>query len=342
MKRSTFLRNAMVLGGGSLIWAPQSSAHGPAHTGGVANHVHWLPHVRPIPRPIPQPVAPVEVRSIHAAVAIQDQIAQTTMTVTMFNPNGQQQEGQVLLPVPVGAVLKSFAIEGSNVELQAKILPREEARRIYDDIVRRSKDPAILEFAGMGAVDSSVFPIPPRSECKLRLVYEELLPVDVDRIDYVLPRSESLDYRVGWSIEVSWAMKGGIATAYSPSHEIQPRKENDGVRVQVSGRVNPGPFRLSALRKKQREAVASFLTHPDEAGDSGYFLLLMAPPERAENAPRIRREVTVVMDRSGSMAGEKLDQARAAAQGRRQAPPASQPSKFPPRFRRHRGSGSSR
>lgn len=300
----------MLVGGGSMIWVPGASAHGP---GEHHHHHHWMPHVRPRPVPVPQPLGPVEVRSINAGVKIDDQIAQTTLTVTFFNPAGRQQEGQVILPVPAGAVLKSFSMEGTNVKFQAKILPKEEARKIYDRIVAQSKDPAILEFAGYGAVDSSVFPIPARSECKLRLVYEELLPTDVDRIDYVLPRSESLDYRVKWNIDVKWKLKGGIATAYSPSHEISPEKAEQGIQVALGGKVAPGPFRLSVLRKKKREAVASFLTHPEEAGDAGHFLLLMAPPTRDKDAPKLKREVTVVIDRSGSMAGAKMDQAREAA-----------------------------
>ena len=294
-----------------MLWVPKVSAHGGPHH--HHHHNHWMPHVRPQPMPIPQPVGPVEVRAIDASVNIDGQIAHTTLTITFFNPAGRQQEGQVLLPVPSGAVMKSFAMEGSQTKLQAKILPREEARKIYDRIVAQSKDPAILEFAGYGAVDSSVFPIPARSECKLRLVYEELLPTDIDRIDYVLPRSESLDYKVNWNITVNWKLKDGIATAYSPSHEISPSKVNGGLQVKLGGRVAPGPFRLSVLRKKKKEAVATFLTHPAEVGDEGHFLLLMAPPVRDEAAPKLKREVTVVIDRSGSMAGEKMDQARAAA-----------------------------
>ena len=121
---------------------------------------------------MPRPLGPVEVRAIDAVVRIENQIAQTTLTITFFNPAGRQQEGQVLLPVPIGAVLKSFAIEGANREFKARVLPKDEARRIYDRIVAQSKDPAILEFAGHSAVNSSVFPIPARSECKLRLTYE--------------------------------------------------------------------------------------------------------------------------------------------------------------------------
>ena len=262
---------------------------------------------------MPRPLSPVEVRAIDATVRIEDQIARTTLTITFFNPAGQQQEGQVLLPVPMGAALKSFAMEGANREFKARVLPKDEARRIYDRIVAQSKDPAILEFAGHGAVDSSVFPIPARSECKLRLTYEELVPADMDRLDYVLLRSESPDYRVKWNIDVKWALKGGIATAYSPTHEISPARIAKGFRAKLGGRIAPGPFRLSVLRRKKKGAVASFLTHPEEGRDGGHFLLLIVPPERDESAPALKREVTVVIDRSGSMAGEKMDQARAAA-----------------------------
>jgi Ca-activated chloride channel family protein len=262
---------------------------------------------------MPRPLSPVEVRAIDATVRIENQIARTTLTITFFNPAGQQQEGQVLLPVPMGAVLKSFAMEGANREFKARVLPKDEARRIYDRIVAQSKDPAILEFAGHGAVDSSVFPIPARSECKLRLTYEELVPADMDRLDYVLLRSESPDYRVKWNIDVKWALKGGIATVYSPTHEISPARIAKGFRAKLGGRIAPGPFRLSVLRRKKKGAVASFLTHPAEGRDGGHFLLLMVPPERDESAPALKREVTVVIDRSGSMAGEKMDQARAAA-----------------------------
>ena len=258
-------------------------------------------------------MSPVQVESIDVKGRIEDQVARTTMTLTMRNPGHQQQEGQVLLPVPHGAILKSFRLEGAEGKFEAEILPREEARRIYNEIVSRLKDPAILEFAGFGALKSSVFPVPANGVARLRLEYEELLPIDAGRIDYVLPRSESLENKSRWSIDVDWAVKGGIATVYSPSHELTPERRGDSVRVETAGKINPGPFRLSVLAKKKKQAVATFLSHPSDKGKGGWFLCLMAPPERDPNAPKMKREVTLVLDRSGSMAGEKLDQARMAA-----------------------------
>ena len=238
-----------------------------------------------------------------------------SLTIEFSNPDrSRQQEGQVLLPVPHGAILDSFRLEGAQGSFKAEILPREEARRIYDSIVSQMKDPAILEFAGMGAVKSGVFPVPAGGKARIQLTYEELLPADGERVDYVLPRSESLDYRVQWEIDVTWHMKEGVATVFSPSHEISTRQAGKKAEVRATGKINPGAFRLSALREGgKREPVASFLSHPDEKGKGGWFLMLLSPPKPPEGAPKITREVTVVLDRSGSMAGEKLDQARAAA-----------------------------
>jgi hypothetical protein len=178
MKRSTFLKQACLIGGGAMVWVPRVEGH-IVSVGHHHHHDHWiLPHVRPMPRPRPLPTPAVTVERIEAGVRIDDQMARTTLTVALHNPAGQQQEGQILLPVPHGAILKSFRLEGQNGSFQAEILPREEARRIYDGIVAQMKDPAILEFAGFGALKSSVFPVPARSTVRLRMEYEELLPVD--------------------------------------------------------------------------------------------------------------------------------------------------------------------
>ncbi len=289
-----------------MIWMPLNGrvVHPP-------HHHHWtLPHVRPRP----QNPATLAVTNIGAKVSIKGQIATTELLLGFRNPDGRAKEGRALLPVPGKATLKSFAMEGPSGKIEAKLLPRREARRIYDEIVSRLKDPAILEFAGMGAVQTGVFPVPAGKTIRLRLVYEELLEIDGDRVDYVLPRTQAMTADAPpWTISLDWKENAGIRTLYSPSHEVSLKRDSrKRVSFKLSGKINPGPLQVSILKRRSKQAVASFMSHP-EKDDEGYFLMLLSPPERDNDAPKLKREVTVVMDRSGSMAGLKLKQARAAA-----------------------------
>src|SRR5262249_61000711 len=101
-----------------------------------------------------------------------------------------------------------------------RLLPRDEARQTYDRIVAQARDPALLEFAGFNLVRSSVFPVEPGGTQAVRLTYEHLLPASGDRVDYVLPRSESVEYNVPWQVAVRITSSAPIAAVYSPSHPL--------------------------------------------------------------------------------------------------------------------------
>ena len=269
----------------------------------------------------------IEIESVQARVSILDGTATTTLDIALGNPSARRVEAVLLLPVPAGAVVSAFAFDGSASEPTAQVMPADEARRLYDAIVAKVRDPALLEFAGYNLIRSSVFPVPPHGKQRVRLTYEHLPQRVGDRVDYILPRSESLDLRCPWKIVVDLKSKGPISTVYSPSHEIVAERMSPNrftVRLAESAgpepEPGPGPFLLSYLL--QRGGVtASIFAYPDPrvgqvrgAGDGGYFLLMAGLPASIDDAAiRIKREVTIVIDRSGSMAGAKMDQARAAA-----------------------------
>ncbi len=268
----------------------------------------------PCPRPLPQPV---QISAVAVNVSIQQQVATTTMEISLRNNALRPQEAQMLVPVPDGSVIRSFGFDGVSKEPNAKILPKAEAEAIYRSIVNKLRDPALLEFAGYNLVRSSVFPVPAHSIQKVTLVYENLLPADGERIDYVLPRSESFaSQNIPWQITIDLNAKQTIATVYSPTHLISSNrvsKEHFRVSLGDNTKLEPGPFRLSYLLEKGG-VTASLLAYPDASVGGGYFMLLGAVPAgRPEKAVSIKREVILVIDRSGSMQGEKIEQARAAA-----------------------------
>jgi Ca-activated chloride channel family protein len=144
-----------------------------------------------------------------------------------------------------------------------------------------------------------------------------VLKADGNRIDYVLPRSESFEASaIPWSISLRISASAPISAVYSPSHQVTvDHTGNQHALVKTVGekQIDPGAFRLSYLAQSS-SVNASLLAYPDARVGGGYFLLLAGVPadmQRQESA--IKREVTLVLDRSGSMQGEKIEQARAAA-----------------------------
>ncbi|HEY7783630.1 MAG TPA: VIT domain-containing protein, partial [Pyrinomonadaceae bacterium] len=246
----------------------------------------------------------IRISQVTADVRILEQVATTTLDVHLSNPGGTQQEAVMLVPVPDGAVVRSFTFAGSSSEPSAKLLPKHEAKSIYRSIVSKLRDPALLEFAGYNLVRSSVFPVTANGEQRVRLVYEHILTADGNRVDYVLPRSESFEAsETPWKVSVRVQSKNSLSAIYSPSHQIDV--ERSGVNqaaINVTGdkKIEPGPFRLSYL-VEGKGLTASLLAYPDARIGGGYFLLLAGVPANARTtAPKIKREVTLVIDRSGS------------------------------------------
>ncbi len=269
---------------------------------------HWRP-------------APVQLTQTNVQVTINEQASDTLVELTLFNGGSVPQEAQIVLPVPEGAAVRSFQYDGTGPEPTATILPRDEARRYYESIVSSMRDPGLLEFAGYGAIRSTVFPIPAGATQKVRIRYEQVLKASGERVDFVLPRSDSLSAgSSSFTASLSIRSSRGISTVFSPSHAMQAVRKGPNeytITLDQASLNQPGSVLISYLTQPAAagRASASVMAMPDPTlGEGkGYFMLVVGlPPEPAKENP-MNREVTLVIDRSGSMRGEKIDQARKAA-----------------------------
>jgi Ca-activated chloride channel family protein len=260
----------------------------------------------------------VEITDISVLVDVLESTATTSIEIRLQNTSNRRQEAELIVPVPEGAVVRGFAYDGPGGEITAKVLPKDEARRIYRQLVSKIRDPALVEFIGYNLIRSSVFPVEPRGKQKVRLTYEHLLEVDGNRVDYVLPRTESLEYAVPWKVTANIRAKRPISTVYSASHKLDIERSGSHhviVKIAADAVKEPGPFRFSYLTQ-ENGVTASMFAYPEKKVGGGYFLLLAGlPPEVtvSDEANSIKREVTLVIDRSGSMRNEKIEQVKEAA-----------------------------
>ena len=116
-----------------------------------------------------------EIRDVSIDARVREQVAEVQVSQTFYNPGSQVIESEYLFPLPEEGAIQNFVLMVDGREMPGRLLPKDEARRIYEEIVRTKRDPALLEYMGRGMFRTSVFPIPPGAERKVTLKYTQLL-----------------------------------------------------------------------------------------------------------------------------------------------------------------------
>jgi Mg-chelatase subunit ChlD len=131
--------------------------------------------------------APLTLESVSVDVQQAGDVARTEVEHVFRNPTAERLEGTFRFPLPEGATLVGLAMEIDGALVEGDLLEREQARRIYQDIVDRMRDPAILEWQGGRTLQLRVFPIEPRSD--KRVVVRYLVPLEREGAtwSYTLP-----------------------------------------------------------------------------------------------------------------------------------------------------------
>jgi Ca-activated chloride channel homolog len=259
--------------------------------------------------------APLEVASHHVEVKIDGQLAITSIDQEFYNPNDQRLEGTYMFPVPKGAHIDKFSMEIGGKVVDAELLRADKARQIYEDIVRRMRDPALLEYAGRDLFKIRIFPIEPRSRKPIKISYTELLRSDAGTVTYSYPLSTekfSAQPIKSLSVKVEVKTEQPLASIYSPSHKVEIKRDgaNRAVIGYESKDEKPDTDFQLVYNSEARDVGLSLITHKP-VGEDGYFLLLAAPTTAKETKPA-PKDVVFVVDTSGSMAGPKLQQAKKA------------------------------
>jgi Ca-activated chloride channel family protein len=282
----------------------------------------WPPSPPSPPRPIPPPVwhphvfAPLEINSCKVTGRIEDQVATTTIDQEFYNPNNSRLEGTFMFPVPKGAQLDHFAMEIDGKKVEAELLAADKARGIYEDIVRRAKDPALLEYSDRDVFKVRIFPIEPNSKKRVTIRYTQLLKLDNGLVDYAVPLNTakySSKPIKSVSVKLDLETKRPLKSIYSPSHAVEIKRDGPNratVGYEGSDIVPDSDLGLLFAPEKDEIGV-NLLTHR-VAGEDGYFLLLASPGVDVKENNLVRKDLVFVLDTSGSMAGKKLEQAKKA------------------------------
>jgi Ca-activated chloride channel family protein len=274
-----------------------------------------------IPHPPPDvPIVEVPFLTIkyhRVTVTIEDQVATTHVDQVFVNEGSHEVEGTYIFPLPEEASISEFSMWVDGEKLEGQVLERDEARQIYEDIVRRRRDPALLEYVGRDAFQASIYPIPPGGERRIELEYSQVLEVDNGLVEYVYPlNTEKFSPRPLEEVVVNVTVRSNqpLKAIYSPSHDVDivRRGDHNAVAGYEEYGVKPDRDFVLYYTVSPEEIGVNLLSYkPDSRGD-GFFLLLAAPQVDVDTQEIIAKDVILVLDVSGSMRGEKIEQAKEA------------------------------
>jgi Ca-activated chloride channel family protein len=265
------------------------------------------------PRPVSLPRS-LPIKSIKIDTKILSQVSTTHVEQIFRNDTDATLEGTYFFPIPDEAAIVEFAIWDGDRRLVGEVRSREEARRIYDEIVRRQRDPGLLEYAGKNLFQASIYPIPPHSDKKLEITYSQVLKAESGTVAYLYPLGTGRQVTQIGSVSgrIELESKDPLRNIYSPTHAIEVKRSGERRSV-VSFESGNQPQDFQLFYGLSREDFGVTLLTHREPGKDGYYLLMISPKDDWSEQEYVAKDIVFVLDTSGSMAeAGKMEKARAA------------------------------
>jgi Ca-activated chloride channel homolog len=283
----------------------------------------WVPAAHAIGILVPRlpEFSPIRLGDAEIRTEIAGNIAKTRVVQEFFNPNPRQLEADFYFPVPRGADVTDFVLYMNGKPVKGEVIEKEKAREIYEGIVRRLKDPGLIEWVDYNLFKVRVFPVPPNGTQKIELEFAQPLEADQGLFKYTFPlkaprssaEREDAGARAKLSVEIT--SDEPIRTVYSPSHTVDTDLK-DPRRVKValaSDRLGAAGDFVLYYDYSNKDVALSLLASRPSASEDGFFSLMLSPPAKADSASSAPTQVVFVIDTSGSMNDDnKIEQARRA------------------------------
>jgi Ca-activated chloride channel family protein len=267
--------------------------------------------------PTDDTLPPLRITDHIVDVNIMDGIARTSVEQRFRNDTNRRLEATYIFPLPDDADLTDFTLSFNGKQVKGEVLPADQARAIYESIVRQSRDPGLIEFIGRRLLRMRIFPIEPNSTTTITLAYQQICTPMSDMRAYLYPlRTPNTTGTAYGTLRFSVELEAAdpIKTVWSPTHTMDVVRTDDR-QVRASFERTAASLDddfILLYDVDDADVGLSVVTWRPEDHEPGHITLLLTPKQLWEEQADEPQDVVFVLDTSGSMAGGKIKQARTA------------------------------
>ncbi len=246
-------------------------------------------------------------------VELADHVLRYEVEERFVNRGATVGEADYLFPLPANAAFQNLALSIDGELVAGETMNAGDARNIYESIVRARRDPALVEWMGHGLLHARIFPLEPGQEKTVVVRFQSVAPREGDalRIDYFrggAPGTTNVRDGGQTSFTLTYNPAPELGAPFSPTHQLDVGDRDGRRTVTVRGDARDVTL-LVPVRARNDAAITALNFAP---GNEDAFTLLTVTPPAGGQTDVIPRDVTLVLDVSGSMNGRKIEQARAA------------------------------
>lgn len=265
------------------------------------------------------PASPYLVRYSTVHSTVEKGVARTTVEESIRGPE-KTADALCLIPLPAGTLEKGAGVQfgGSETSLKAvnsaKFLSAADAQKLYQSLAKTLDSTALLQFTGQPALLVSKLNLPRKLVVQVTFRQPVKEVQGTSMIEAPLPISGFAHGPVDrLALTADIKTDKPLRAVFSPTHEHKVTR--DGLQhANVSTKLNDfrgdSNFRLCWVAD-EKELGLRVLSYRAEEDEDGYFMLI-GNPTGSPNEQVIHKDVIFVLDTSGSMRGEKIEQSRAA------------------------------
>jgi uncharacterized protein YegL len=244
---------------------------------------------------------------------IQNNYATTTVSQTLKNTGSAEEEMIFYYTIPTTAFLSQFKLEINDTVFVSRVVEKSAAQEEYDSAKDSGKTASMVGSASTSLETFEIkLNIKPDQEVTYHLVYEEYIARFKGNYTYSIPLTKNTYPSEGeFGIYVNLESVAGFTDVKTPDHT------GTGIEtiLDKKGSVTYLPEDRNFIQ--DFNVVYSIGEYPVNGymlnyvmGDYGYFFHVFCPGLEDIGGEALGKDIVFVIDKSGSMSGDKMDQTK--------------------------------